>query len=357
MRHFTLTFLFVCLLGVFANAQEFGETLLRSLFTKDGVQVIQNMSEEDRNALYNMVYQREDMQKEIDAYRRTIADLEKRVSKLQQKDSLASALNAEMAANDSLEMELRLAGKTIARLQRDSIEHEEYLAGFRPFVREYTKNTLMSRRDCLSWPYSQMTRTGLDSLRNGLSPFANEEGGQVAAFIRDIDSVMVYKRLYDRADSLLRSPLDAAALYVTRDELMQLKEVMPEAQFREFDELDISLSRYKRSVEIFSEFLEAVKSNYLVDLALKTIIDKGRSADEKSAAAKNAAEQVKRTASEYIDDDVMTNRFNRIPYMKEIYENYMGLMAPESLLKSGTKERRDEIETVVEQMLEQSRML
>ena len=62
MRHFTLTFLFVCLLGVFANAQEYGETLLRSLFTKDGVQVIQNMSEEDRNELYNMVYQREDMQ-------------------------------------------------------------------------------------------------------------------------------------------------------------------------------------------------------------------------------------------------------------------------------------------------------
>lgn len=357
MRHFTLTLLLVCLCSVLANAQEYGETLLRTLFTKDGVQVIQNMSEEDRNALFNMVYQREDMQNAIDAYLRTIADLERRVSKLQQKDSLASVLNAEMAVNDSLEQELRLAGKKIARLQRDSIEHEEYLAGFGPFVQEYTKNTLLSQRDYLSRLYSQMSRTGLDSLRNGLLPFANEEDGQVVAFIREIDSVLVNKRLYDRADSLLHHPLNAAALRSTWERLKRFTGTVSESQLSEFDSLRISLSRYKRSVEIFSEFLEAVKSNYLVDLALKTIIDKDRSADEKSAAAKNAAEQVKRTASEYIDDDVMTNRFNRIPYMKEIYENYMGLMAPESLLKSGTKERRDEIETVVEQMLEQSRML
>lgn len=366
MRHYILTFLLMCLSGALAGAQEYDpEIMLRTLFTEDGIEVIRDMPEEDRNAIISLVYQRDDMQEALAEYRRKIADFEDRVSKLRQKDSLSSFLDAEMAANDSLEQRLRLAEKTIARLQKDSLEHEAYLAEFRPFVREYTKKTLMSQRDLLSGLYSQMTQSGLDSLRNGLLPFANEEEGQVASFIGEIDSVLVYKRLYDRADSLLRSPLDAVAVYETREELMQLKDVMPEVQFREFDELDISLSRYKRTVEIFSEFLKAVEDDYLMRLPMKTIFDGAADIrpEARATAATGAAEQVKKIAEKHITADVQANRLSRIPYMKEIYDTYMELMTPGNLLDKEkrpdleTQEKLEEIKQVVAEMLEQSKML
>lgn len=365
MRRYILTFLLMCLCGALAGAQEYDpEIMLRTLFTEDGIEVIRDMPEEDRNAIISLVYQRNDMQKSLAEYRREIEDFENRVNKLRQKDSLSVFLDAEMAANDSLEQRLRIAGKTIARLQRDSLEHEAYLAEFRPFVREYTKKTLMSQRGLLSGLYSQMTQSGLESLRNGLLPFANEEEGQVASFIREIDSVLVYKRLYDHADSLLRRPLDAAAVYETREELMQLKDVMPEDQFKEFDELDISLSRYKRTVEIFSEFLKDVEDDFLMQEHLKAVFDGAvDSPAARSTAANGAAYQAKKIASKHITDDVQANRLSRIPYMKEIYDTYMTLMTPENLLD---KEKRPNPETqakleavnqVVAEMLEQSKML
>lgn len=242
----------------------------------------------------------------------------------------------------------------IERLRKDSIAHAEYLKRFEPFVAEFTKKTLLSKRSYLERLYSNMPLETLDSLRQQVSVFAADS--IVKNLLVEIESVIVNKRLYLRADSVLNQPLNATDVYIARDEIEQLKGKISERQFAEFDSLDISLSRYADGVLKFNEFIEHINDDTDVKDYREKIKEAGIDEKDREIYRENSLEIIKEIAAkDIIDSKVYNKYFDRIPFLKELFDKYMKSL-DSNPLKVTPSEDIEKIEIVIGQMVEQAKI-
>lgn len=300
------------------------------------------------------------LEKEKEKQESHFGELENKYKKLQ--ESLGKKnLEERQRQIDSLQNRISLLDSIvndrellISRLREDSVAHRLYMRKFESFVAEFTKKNLLSKRGSLDGLYSEMSLGALDSLRQQVIPFTADS--MVKKFLIEIEATIVNKKLYVTADSLLNNPLDADGVYMAREEIELLKGDVSENQFVEFDNFDISLSRYAGAVLRFDEFVKCINSDIDVQDYREKMKEAEKDEKDEEFYRGKSLEIIRGIAQKEINSEIYNRYFDKIPFLKGLYDKYMKCLELNPL-KVSPAEDIEKIEVTVKEMVEQAKKI
>lgn len=127
-------------------------------------------------------------------------------------------------------------------------------------LRLFVKNKeLFDSKDYLNVPYSKMVSKELDSIRTQLISYQTD--WEVGSFLVKVEQAIAYKKVLDRADSILVRPLNVDTLLSSMNEIYELDTLMQKEQYKEFAVRDTSLSRYPGGVLSFNDIITQIKED------------------------------------------------------------------------------------------------
>ena len=129
---------------------------------------------------------------------------------------------------------------------------------------------LSQYKEILLRPYSTISKETLSEIESKLNSFSKLQ--DFTEFYARFNACKKNKELYDVAENLLHSALDAEKIDKTRDKLYELLDInendfrkgivkLSDAQYSEIDTLDIKLSRYGDGIAVLQGIVKAVNDS------------------------------------------------------------------------------------------------
>lgn len=230
-------------------------------------------------------------------------------------------LKAEVAKVDSLQNKIIEDSITLAdnfseiEMLTDSIDSlNEEMEPLRQYRKKYLIAEFENLGNYLERPYSKIDMDKLKQWRKDFSEFSKDK--EVTAKIKEIDRAIKNKNNVIEMENAINTPYDEKQIIKARDrfkELETIKKTFSEAQWEEFDNLDIYLSRYIRGARLFKSIITEINDTIIPqynngNIDNKTIID-------------DCITEINSCLRKYNEEDFKKYIFV-IPYLKDRFEKY-----------------------------------
>lgn len=232
-------------------------------------------------------------------------------------------LKAEVAKVDSLQNKIIEDSITLAdnfseiEMLTDSIDSlNEEMEPLRQYRKKYLIAEFENLRNYLALPYSKIDMDKLNQWKEDFSEFSKDK--KVIAKIAEIDRAIENKNNVIEMENAINTPYDVKQIKKARDSFKKLetrKKTFSEAQWEEFDNLDIYLSRYKPSVKAFQDIIQKVNS------IVSEYTDNGNLNVISQTAKSRIISLISEVFTPYEDREIKLGIYS-IPYLKDRFEKY-----------------------------------
>lgn len=232
-------------------------------------------------------------------------------------------LKAEVAKVDSLQNKIIEDSITLAdnfseiEMLTDSIDSlNEEMEPLRQYRKKYLIAEFENLRNYLALPYSKIDMDKLNKWKEDFSEFSKDK--KVIAKIAEIDRAIENKNNVIEMENAINTPYDVKQIKKARDSFKKLetrKKTFSEAQWEEFDNLDIYLSRYKPSVKAFQDIIQKVNS------IVSEYTDNGNLNVISQTAKSRIVGLISEVFTPYEDREIKLGIYS-IPYLKDRFEKY-----------------------------------
>lgn len=217
---------------------------------------------------------------------------------------------AQSESKQKKESKLTWADIEICEKKIDNLN--DTIAGLQGMLNElkvFVKNKeLFDNKDYLNVPYSKMVSKELDSIRSQLIPY--QKDWEVASFLVKVERTIAYKKVLDRADSILVRSLDIDTLLSSMNEIYELDTLILKEQYEDFAVRDTSLSRYPGGVLCFNDIITQIKEDEKLKLYRED----------------NDCQSAVQFMKGIFEGEECTNYYNRyfsrIPFLKNLFDQY-----------------------------------
>ena len=195
----------------------------------------------------------------------------------------------------------------------DSIDSlNEEMEALRQYRKKYLIAEFENLRNYLALPYSKIDMDTLIQWKEDFSEFSKDK--EVTAKIEEIKGAIENKNNVIEMENAINTPYDIKQIKKARNSFKKLearKKTFSEAQWEEFDNLDIYLSRYNWGAKLFKSIITEI--NY-------TIIPRYNNGNiDNKIIIRDCIDEINSCLRKYNEEDL--NIFV-IPYLKDRFEKY-----------------------------------
>lgn len=238
-----------------------------------------------------------------------------RQEELQNRDNIAAA----QKLADSLSAQHKQAKSTLdslkvyAEIRKEGVYNKKYLP-------------------MLAKKFSELSEKEMDDLRNSINEYKYKSDYQAKA-----DTLLKNMEIYKEGCKLLELPLDTAAINKHRYKTYALvyyynnkspKNTLNAEQFKEMDDLDLSLARYANGVIKLDEIITSVNENAEV-----------KKLREEKKASEECIKKIESIVSLNDSNKAIYERyFNRLPYLQKMINDYLEEIRKDPFTTTKTEE-------------------
>lgn len=234
---------------------------------------------------------------------------------------------------DSLTIDSLRQANASLRQANDSLQRE--LNALSQFRAEFIKTRLLGESPDLEKPFSKDSTAEIDAYIEKLSQYKGNQ--EIDDYLVRVETYKKYQELYNHYSQLLRMPFvrdDIGRVFndITKNLKSKAGNELTEAQYEQFDQLAVLMSRYYPGAKDFQELIKTM------DAKLKNY----KANPDDKATIEYCRPLVNTVLKQY--DSTIKDRITRIEYLRERYETYKAALDENPLkLNAEAQKAVDEI--------------